>query len=375
VAKKAINKEHRKILLTALIILVLAPAFLLIKDLGYPQNEVRKVPLYSYKSIAEPIYTVALKPNILYEQNSLPQDSVYLAEFVDRIQSSFRYSFKGERTAAIQGEYEVIAVMEGYVSASEKNKTKTIWQKQYVLVPKTAFAREDSALAIVQEIPIQFGEYNKYATAVMDQAKIKTDIRMSVIMNVALKAKVDQGVIEDKAVQALTFPLAESYFEISKDRVEEQTKALEETRTIPLPLNRTKVTLLGLCLTVLLAALAYVCFGTVGLKSDPLQNSIKNIFKKYGSRLVVLRDETSLSRSNVMQVKSFEDLVRIADDLAKPILYRDRPEVMAISEFYILDDNCIYSYDVQALREGGQTKAALPSGPRQTQPVEKPLEA
>jgi hypothetical protein len=50
----------------------------------------------------------------------------------------------------------------------------------------------------------------------------------------------------------------------------------------------------------------------------------------------------------VIQVKTIDDLVRISDDIGKPILYSNHSGSNNSKKFYVIDEGLLYSLNIQA---------------------------
>jgi len=89
---------------------------------------------------------------------------------------------------------------------------------------------------------------------------------------------------------------------------------------------------------------------------------MKEIFKKHGERLVALSNDTVLSGSSIYPVKTLEDLIKIADELSKPVLYQAEGPESKLPVFYVLDEPKIYSYQLEPGLEAKPSKKE-PAGP------------
>lgn len=217
-----INKRLKTVLLCISSILIIVFLALIIKDAKIPEYKEEQIPVFTYRQKGDIQYEVFLKPNILYEQPSLGEGNIYITEFVDVIEASFSYAFEGERTSRIQGEYEIIATVEGYsdLSTNEKNSatgnTKTIWKKEYILWPKTVTQIQKQSDSFSKNVIIPFSEYKKFSNEVQALTRVSLSTRVCVTMNTTLTAETDQGPIIESNSQVLIIPLDENSFEIRK---------------------------------------------------------------------------------------------------------------------------------------------------------------
>lgn len=305
----------------------------------------KKVSLYNYSSLGKVDYQVSLKPNSLYNQKVLGEDQVYLTNLVDTIDSIFSYEFSGESAAEIKGNYEIVAVIEG--SSGEGDKLTTLWQKQIPLIPKTDFQANDKKLAITKKIPLDINAYNAIVKKIADETKVNAQTKVTAIMNVNFNAQTDQGVIDKKSISSLAIPLTGNYFKITKTPGENKPEALEKVEQISKPFDKRLTMLYGAAIVIALAILLYTLFGTKGLVVDQKLKEIKKIFKKHGTRLVALNSEIAAASELQNEVLSMEDLVRISDELGKPIIYKHSDDDREKSKFWVIDEDRFYVFRVE----------------------------
>ncbi len=287
-----------------------------------------------------------LKPNMLYSQPSMGEGETYITATVDQIRASFNYQFTGEEPANIKGDYEIVAVMEGYTGRQEKEQTKTIWKKETVYLPKTSFNMQGQEFSVSKNVSVKLEDYNNFISALAESTKINTQSRLSVIMRVNLKAETEHGVIEEKAAPAIIIPLGTSYFEIAKNEIN-QPGALEKTQKVRQPINKSKVAAYGVGLAGGIIALIYLIFFTNATQKDLYAKQLDQIFKKHGSRLVALERDAGMAHDDFYKVYSFEDLVRISDELGQPIMYKFSEDYKDISKFYVTVEQNTYLFDLK----------------------------
>lgn len=344
--KLNINRSLKKALIIITILLICAISFLLYNQIKYPGSKEEKVVLYNYNNKANINYKVFLKPNILYSDTSIGEGNTYITEFVDHIDAVFNYEFKGERIADIKGDYEVIASVEGYTA--EKESEKTIWKKDFVLLSKTSFDINDKTISIKKDIPIKFQDYQAYAKKVIQDSKVSSQVKLSVFMNINLNTTTDKGIIKETISPSMVMPLNVNYFEIKGDLSKEKPDAIKATNNSQVAVNIKTVLCYSVILVVLIIALVYLIFFTsVITVDDPLAKKLNKIFKEHGDRLVALNSEVSINYENYNKVKSIDDLVRIADEIGKPIMYKFSSDYNDITEFYVIDNTQMYIFKLE----------------------------
>lgn len=348
-----INKRLKVVLLCISSILIIAFLMLIYKEIKIPGYKEEQIPVFTYKQKGDIQYEVYLKPNILYEQPSLGEGNIYITEFVDTIEASFSYAFDGERISGIRGECEIIATVEGFsdLSANEKSNasgdTKTIWKKEYILWPKTITQVQKKSDSFSKKVSIPFNEYKNFSNEVQTLSRVSLSTRLLVTMNTTLTAETDQGPIIEANSQALIIPLDENSFEIRKVILGEPEGAILETVQVPVN-HQSRVQIYSICAGIMAAFVLFLAFLTAGTegKSQHIRE-LNKILKKHGSRLVAINGDVAAGCTNQCSVHSMEDLVKLADEVGKPVIYKFDEQPEKITQFYVFSDLWMYCFNMK----------------------------
>ena len=310
-----------------------------------PSFDEEKVSLYSYESHGKVNYEVFLKPNSLYDKKSLGEDQVYLSNMVDSIDTNYSYGFTGEREAELKGSYEILAVIEGY--NVEGDKLTTIWKKEIPLLAKTSFEAKDNKFSLTKKISLKLKDFNDITQKISDESKVNTQTKVTTFMNVVLSATTDKGVIEKRSTSSIEIPLSGSFFKIIKKQNESKPEALQEVKKVQRPIDLKLLTLLGTGIAISVVALLILLFGTQSVEVDAFAKKLKKIFKKHGSRLVALDCEIVAAHELQSKVLSMEDLVRMSDEIGKPIIYKHSDKFKENSKFWVIDKDRFYVFQLE----------------------------
>lgn len=346
--KLAINKKLKISLISLLSILICISSFLLFRELGISKIEEQKSPVYSYNNKGWINYTVFLKPNNLYEGSTLQEGKLYITEFVDYIRTTFNYEFSGERAADLKGTYEIVAKVQGFTG--DADKLKNIWEKDFVVVGKKNFNIKETNKTIKEEVRLTLDPYNTFVTEIKEASKISSQTMLTLVMNINLEGTTDKGPIVETISPSLILPLDTAMFEIGGNTTIDKPGAIEETIQVQLPANQKQVLLYGVIIGVLtLILVLLILFIKIAPNKDSHEKMLKGIFKKHGDRLVALNSELIINGENLSYVKSMDDLVRIADEVGKPIMYKYSQCFKEINKFYISNEDRVYLLDISEM--------------------------
>lgn len=345
--KIELQKKFRMLFIFIVLLIISACIIFIVKEVQFPGYSEERNILYSFNNKENISYKVFLKPNILYDTDSLGEDVIYISEFIDYIDAAFMYEFTGEKEANIEGKYEIIAQMEGYTGNEKEGTLRTVWTKYFTIVPAKDIQVRDKILSIEENIKINWHEYNNYVLKVLNVSKVSIPVKINVFMNVELKINTNGGIKELKHTPYMTIPLNTNYFQIVKKVNKETPGIIERIEQVPLPVNNFKVGIFSSIELIAWLIFAFIIFKTKSNKRTPLEIELNRIFKKYGDRLVTLTNEAIVFET-YSEVKAIEDLVRIADELARPIMYKHNASIDKISKFYVFDEKNMYILNINA---------------------------
>jgi hypothetical protein len=338
----SVDKKVKVIIITIILVALGCVSITLYKQLNVFKHNKQELPTYKYKSESNVAYSIILKPNNLYDDSILNGDNIYITSFIEKINALFSYNFEDEEEGNIIGSYSVEAIMEGY--NDENGNYKTIWKKQYELLPKENIAINDKNFSINKDVYINFDDYNNFVNNIIMDSKVSTKVKLTVFMNINLQVSSKDKSIQKKLTPSIIIPLNTPYFEITKANVGEDVK---ENEVISETANKNTVILIYIAIAVLLIALIYVVIFIKPIgDSNSLKFKLDKIFKEHSNRIVALSKEQTNNYRNQYIIKSINDLVKLADEVSKPIFYMYSDNYKDINKFYILENNNIYIYDV-----------------------------
>jgi hypothetical protein len=340
-----INEKLKKCILGFMILVII------LSSLGLYFNEKNKYTnqkynTFTYKSNANVRYSVLLVPNKIYSNRTVKEGGAYITNLVDYVKTVFKYQLNGDSKGKVSGKYNVKALLEGYIQ-TEKGST-TIWKKEYILQQDRTFNGYSKDISLNNVIPIKLKTYKDFASMVYKEIKFNFNTKLTIVWDISIAMKTDFGRINDSLSPVMEIPIEDQYFKITGRLNENNSGNLEAERKILNPFyNQKKNTLLfmiGLC--VLLAGFIIV-FTATKAKSSPLAKKVQDIFKNHGDRLVVINKSESFTNKDIIEVFSIEDIVRIADDIGRPIFYNKSNVLEEIYNFYLFDEKHVYMVDIR----------------------------
>lgn len=342
---------NRKIKLNPTIKLVLTILFIVgigilsvqaIKEKQNIQMKQEEKIKYQYTYGTDINYAANLIPNILYEVEKIYENETYISEFIKSINVNFRMKFEGSDSTQIKGNYEIIAQMAGY--STQKEEKMDLWTKNFMLVPQTNFEEKDIC-EIQKLVVMDYHTYNDLAKAIMEVSKVNVPVELRVMMKGEIKGENDYETIIKPIDTNLVIPLGTPYFNITKVGVGETTDSIKEVVETPIPPNTKLVGFYigGIGILIVLIIVIWV-FTTQPDELDIRRKRISKILNNHSSRLVGVGEVLDKNANERYEVQNIDDLIKIADELEKPIIYQYNRDILKINALYVMDKDIRYSY-------------------------------
>ena len=341
-----LGKGLRYTILAVLIIVISCLTFFIIRGMTVNSFKEEKIQLFNCENKGNILQEIYLKPNSIFDEKILDNDKIVLTEYVDHISTTCNYEFSSDKKADISGQYEIVALVEGYTS--EDGQDIIIWSKAFELYPETGFEKKDAdSFLINRNVNINLSEYNDFVIKISEETKISLSARLIISLNVDINVETEEGIIEEKISPNLVIPLGTRFFKVSGTLEETKSGVIEKTINVPVPRNYGLLYTLIVLDVILIIGLVYTLFFTHGLEPDPTKKLLCKIFNRHGDRMVAIKSEFSKDYENKYEVASMEDLVRISDEIEKPIMYQYDEHGYLIPKFYVINGHEMYYYSVE----------------------------
>jgi hypothetical protein len=278
-------------------------------------------------------YEVYLKPNQLYETEVLRSEGtmaessseptaslqtlgpglLYFPNIISNIKASFSYQFLCNRPISEQSqEVEITAIIE--------NPEK--WSKSLVVVPKT-----NKVGSFTISFPIDIQYFTTVINAIEEEIGVhgsSYDIVIKASVNTV--ARTDLGTVSEVYTQALSVNLGGNTLAFGKELSSSKSGSIGEAATPGASEEGGSRAPWIIGLVIALLALGYFSWCQTQLRLAPViagEAEAARARKKYRQMMVDVEELPGVKPTEtVIPLNSLDDLVRIADDLVKPVLHQ-----------------------------------------------------
>ena len=295
---------------------------------------------YIYSIDEKVNYAVYLKDNDFYEENILGEGKQYATEIIDYISVNFNYNYQGDKVTKNNISYEINGTIIGEYENKE-NGNAELWKKNYVLLDKISEEKDSAIFNIDKTLKIDYSKYSKVVEEFKSKFKIPIDAYLDVVLKVNYDMSLeDQSIVKNTDTMEVKIPLAKTTIKIEKKLTDHRSVNLSD---IPVTKNKTlirhgvAINLVSIAFFLLLSPYVFISNKTY------YDKTLAKILKTYAEVIAEVHAPPSGDGLEVIDVKNFEDMVDIEEEIKSPILFY---EIKKGSEsiFTIVNGSYIYRY-------------------------------
>ena len=314
ISRKRIRKDVKIIVLIFLTVVFCISAYTTYASLNEKPKIIEKeITVCNYMHIGRFDYIIYLKNNSLFGATTLGPGSPIFKNITDHINASFSYSFICNKEAKVYGDYELNAEI----------KTN-LWNKSFVIIPKTNFNSSNFKI----NFPLDIFHFERFVDQIDKELAIRSrNPVLTYKCDVHTIAETGVGTIDESFSHSLTVPLQRNVFSINNLSAQKSGSIKRTEKVIIQSSSVAKRNSLAFTIAIFLSLIAFALItkGEPGTKSklgkiDETEKVVKWIKRKYGDWIV---DSNEIPSTEVIiSLKSIEDLMKVAEDLGKPVIHK-----------------------------------------------------
>lgn len=338
--KKRLSRRQRLSILVILLAAVLAGAAATAYVFCLPVTVAEEIPILKYHHEAKIGYRVRLKSNAFYSSPVLEPGSPCLTAFVQGVEAQLTYRFTAEDQVRLKGTSGVTAVAQAFTRQGDK--IWKVWERTYFLKPPQAFQLEGKTASLEERLWVDVEQYNRLVESLAQEAKVGfSEARLLLRWDLALEASSSKGAASDRLSPVLILPLNQTTFEAGGEPTAERSGAFTARQIVRLPMRENLRGGLPAGLAAGVILLLLFALGTEARQVSAAEAAMTSIQRRYGAFMAEVKEAEEETTADGVSLASIDDLVKVADELGKPVLYRRAGEEIL---FFVVDGRTRYAY-------------------------------
>jgi hypothetical protein len=351
----------------ALALLALLPGYFTLRAFLTPATQVVQAPAWGWAHWGGWDYTILLKPNTVYGTQELGPGLTYFDALVEGMEARFSYTFTTDTPARIEGWYEVFAdlavgelpaqrfLLVARTPFQQGVDGTAVYQGAASSAP-TALPGQGAAARIAVALPVDRKAYQRRVEQLLAEAGVRarpdSSGTITYTARVEATAATGTGSTTQTLEPSLTVPLGGETFTVAG------APALNKSGTVRLPqeqpvpgVKARRYTLPLATLAAVLLPLGFLRATTAAIpnQEDPLARQARRLRRRYAKRIAqAAPGHSPLPGAEAVSVAGMADLVRVSEELLKPIVYAAPAPPGGSHLFYVLDGATRYEFRLEA---------------------------
>ncbi len=334
-------------LLIAVVAIIIASIVSIVKGLN--PDVAGKKELYSYNYNSNLNYKVYLKNNSFFTTPYIGMNKQYITSLIDHIDVDATYNFKSTKDLDYSYNYEIVATAKGLYQ-NEDGKDVELWSKSYPVANQANQSGSGKNFAINKTVSLDYNQYNKIMTDFRNQYGLSIDARVDLTMNINITAGLageTEKELHDTNTMTLEIPLLQQTININPNYVNQGSNTIYEEGTPKKEINIPLVVIGAVVLVVSLVVFKILVKSLLAVtRKSEYVLALNKILKEYADIIAETHNMPDIDKYDVINVKNFNDLVDVEEELHSPILYFEVRENYE-SVFVIIHEGTLYKFTLR----------------------------
>lgn len=276
--------------------------------------------IYKYTNIYNLDYNVFMKNNKFITEESLPKDKTYISDLIDSLDMKINYEYTGTKDSSINYNYKIDAIISANYSQSGENYE--VWNKTYNLKEVNDQTAQKN-IKIEEQIDLDYQKYNQEVKNFKQSLGMSVDACLYVRLTVNTNTKINNKEVINEYVSKFSITVGDKIATVAGENHEQKGESLRGYEIIQSSMNILEMIVNVLIMLVSLYLMYYIRFKTKKLYNvrNDFKLKLNRILKSCQDRIVIVQNKIELEQENTINVKDFGELIKLSEELYKPILY------------------------------------------------------
>lgn len=299
--------------------------------------------IYSYTNKYNYDYTVNVKNNKYIDSKTLDmKQEAYITALIDNIDLNLNYDYESNTKSEINYKYTI----DGKINAiySKDGIESNVWQKEYVLKEETANTEDTNKININEKIKLDLKEQNQLVKDFETEMGMTLDAKYIVTLTVKTDTNVDGTDANNEYKSSIEIDLGKKTTTISGENNLEQNRQISKQYE-----ENGKINVFSLIVYIVMLIFSIYVFvkifnkQTINIVRNGYRQELNKILRICEEKIVQVSSDPVTGKENVIDVKDFGEMIKVSEELFKPILYWYCEEDEE-AHFYVLSDDMTYRF-------------------------------
>ena len=301
------------------IILMLLSFFSLEQNLSKENIKTKTKEIYKYTNKFNYDYKVNLIENKYMNEEDDDKTLVYVTDLIDTTQIFMNYEYLADKESQIKYDYLIEGNMKVvYIKDGEEQK---IIDEKETIIEKNDQEFSGNDLKINESFDIDLKSKNEMLNDFKQKMGMNIDAKYIITLKVKVNTNIEENEVNSDYQSIVQINLAEKTTKISGENNKEEIKYISKEYNVSVEKNIYIIIFDIILIVISIIILIY-------LRGFKIANNITNEYRKELNKILKLCQDKIVQvntnpneNDNIIDVKDFEEIVKVSEELFKPILY------------------------------------------------------
>ena len=341
--KNRMRKATKNALITISIILLFFSFTSLVNNMQKNSQTTMTKEIYRYTDKFNYDYKINLIDNkYMQDSDVLDKKLAYVTDLIDNIDLYLNYEYIGNKQSNLKCTYSVVGRMQ--VSYSKDGETQKIWDKEEIIQAEKNKDVTGEKLDIKEQLVLDLKDKNTLLNDFKQQLGMQINAVFTISLKVNVATNIENKDITDEFVPIININLAEKTTKLSGDNNTSKTEYISKEIKVT---EGQKVAIIILDIIVIVASAVLLRHALMASVIVSVRNEFKyelnRLLRICQDKIVEVSTRPNDEKREVVFVKDFGEIVKISEELFKPILlYKKNEENEAW--FTVVSEKTSYRY-------------------------------
>lgn len=327
--KKQKNKMRKSTKYVTIAVSVIVLIFSFINFIKILQKENMKTStkeIYKYTNKFNYDYKINLISNEYMTNEEIKNKNlVYVTDLIDNIKLNLNYEYLANRNSEIKCTYSVVGVIQAvYTRNGEEQK---IWEKEETILKEKSTESASNGIQINENLKLDLKEKNKLINNFKQQLGMSIEAKYTVKLKLKVTTNIEGQEIEDEISPFVNIDLAEKTTKLDGENNLENTKFISKEYQISEKSGTSRMFVDIALMIIAIIVLRHVSkFKVANVVRNEYKYELNRILKICQDKIVQVSTKPNDEEIEVVYVKDFGEIVKVSEELFKPILYYNAKE-------------------------------------------------
>ena len=244
----------------------------------------------------------------------------YVTDLIKNIGLQLNYEYTADKSSNLKYSYSIIGKMQAVYT--KNGKEQKIWEREETLLDLKEAQRQGKKINISENLILDLKDKNTLINNFKQQLGMTVEAKYTINLNVKVSTEIEGEVVVDQYTPVLSIDLAEKTTEISGENNTEKTEYISKEYKVSGGTNVIRLVVDGIILLIAVLTLVYALKSkTMNTVRNEYKYELNRILKLCQDKIVMVSTRPNDDEQDVIYVKDFGEIVKVSEELFKPILY------------------------------------------------------